>query len=595
MDDLTKKDKQLDTFCKFLEKNAECTYDKILAKLETIYKTGLPSKAELLDMRDEGGYWEYAPEHHNYPLDVVKAILLAYKRRNSFSNVDTIRHIFDVFNPNTILLAIEEEHSFTFFYQMLLQRVQPADMDHILLESHEDFYNLPSKIFEKVDGIKSGTYSLSYLLLMNLDNVKLFWDSYEEIKDVEDETDPYFAKFLKLAELETAHKIQGMLRATICYNCFYQHIFQDMEGACHKCAHRNLIIDKVVKCIETTETQNLEGALKECYKDITIKTGTSITWERNNNNKPKTENTQVYDHNKINEYLSEYIFNQKELVRTISTGACTYLNVMRKADNKEIEHPYGLTVLVGGDTGTGKTYTLNKIAEKLNVPFISIDCTRLTPEGYVGDSLHDILKQAEKTIISHHIKEGQYYNYYPYILMFDEIDKLLAVDEKVSGFYASVQAAMLKVIESGIAESQKKDKLLAYPLVILAGSFMHSRNKNVNKSNSIGFFEAPKETAANINSEELIKYGLYPELVGRISVITETNTFKEEDYVKILTEAKDSALDKYKIFAEDLQIKVTKASLKKIVKEAAEYAVRSKTGVRGLETYLMSKVLNGEK
>lgn len=295
----------------------------------------------------------------------------------------------------------------------------------------------------------------------------------------------------------------------------------------------------------------------------------------------------------MKQYLRKYVQGQEDLVDKLSYMSYMYCKQVDMANEKEGEIAYPLSLMIGGNTGTGKTYTVDLLAERLNIPVIKIDATTLTPSGYVGDSVADITKKKAAEVSAFY--KGKYPKHCKYIIFFDEIDKLLASSDNVQRFYSSVQTSMLKFVEKGMAATDEKFDHLAHPFVIFAGSFMSSRKKNstVKESKQIGFNTCHAEPEEKgITATNLIEFGILPELVGRISTITETRDLVEKDYYDILTKKEGTALNKAQHLGQHIGIKFTKKDARKWAKEAAKQAVEQKTGVRGLETFFMNKLLS---
>jgi len=248
-----------------------------------------------------------------------------------------------------------------------------------------------------------------------------------------------------------------------------------------------------------------------------------------------------------------------------------------------------------GPTGSGKTYLMQTLANILNVPLVIVDATSFTEAGYVGDNVEDILKRL-------YLKAGKNLKLAEKgIVYIDEVDKLLSKSEDVSKRDVNgmgVQQALLKILEDcevtfELKESElvKKDIEMKTKniLFVAGGSFIgldkivEKRIKNATAS-SKGFSTNKEQktvnTSKNVQSEDIIKYGMIPEFVGRIPVFVQLNKLTDEELETILTKPKDAITKQYKSLLKIDGVKLTfdKDSLKYIVEEAQ----KKKIGARGL-------------
>ncbi len=294
----------------------------------------------------------------------------------------------------------------------------------------------------------------------------------------------------------------------------------------------------------------------------------------------------------IKEKLDEYIIGQEKAKKILSVAV---YNHYKRISLKSASNVKKTNVMLIGPTGSGKTYLMQTLANILNVPLVIVDATSFTEAGYVGDKVEDILKRL-------YLKAGKNLKLAEKgIVYIDEVDKLLSKSEDVSKRDVNgmgVQQALLKILEDcevtfELKESElvKKDIEMKTKniLFVAGGSFIgldkivEKRIKNATAS-SIGFSTNKEQktanTSKNIQSEDIIKYGMIPEFVGRIPVFVQLNKLTDEELEIILTKPKDAITKQYKSLLKIDGVKLTfdKDSLKYIVEEAQ----KKKIGARGL-------------
>ena len=315
------------------------------------------------------------------------------------------------------------------------------------------------------------------------------------------------------------------------------------------------------------------------------------------------DETKLLNPVKIKEYLDDYVIGQEDAKIALSVAVSQHFKrINNPSKDIEIEKT---NVLMLGPTGCGKTMMARRIANYLDLPFAICDATGITEAGYVGDDVESILTR----LISE--ADGDIEKASRGIVYIDEIDKIARKSEStsitrdVSG--EGVQQALLKMIEGSIMRIPSNTKR-KHPgsemqeidtrgiLFICGGAFVGIDKiiKQRTDAKSVGFHanidnkEDTNEVYKDLNTKDLIKFGLIPEFVGRFGLIINVEELDEEQLVEILEKTKNSPIKQYQYMfkLDSIKLEFEKSALLEIAKKAKEL----KTNARGLKN-IIEKIL----
>ena len=303
----------------------------------------------------------------------------------------------------------------------------------------------------------------------------------------------------------------------------------------------------------------------------------------------------------IHQQLDRFIIGQEHAKRVLSVAIYNH--------NKRLHDKTGLikksNILLAGPSGCGKTLLARTLAKMLDVPFATADATSLTEAGYVGDDVEICLQRLLD------VADGDLELAQKGVVFIDEIDKIARVSENrsitrdVSG--EGVQSSLLKLIEgcevnvptTGRRKHPNGPNVkfnTANVLFICGGAF--EGLFDTRKKNPLGFgtksdfeeIDSDKEANAKLTQEALVKFGLMPELIGRLPVLCALTELKEDDLVRVLTEPEDAITKEYELLFKKDGIKLSFEE--NSLREIAKIAIEKKTGARGLRTILEDVMLD---